>query len=34
MAALDDGGSGIAGDLQERLAAAARAWSERLPVLP
>ncbi len=34
MAALEDGASGIAGDLQERVATAARSWSERLPVLP
>ena len=33
-AALEDGGSGAGGDLQERVAAAARTWSERLPVLP
>jgi orotidine-5'-phosphate decarboxylase len=32
-AALDDGDGG-SGDLQERVAAAARSWSERLPVLP
>ena len=33
-AALDDGAEGASGDLQERVAAAARSWSERLPVLP
>jgi orotidine-5'-phosphate decarboxylase len=33
-AALGDGGGTDAGDLQERVAAAARSWSERLPVLP
>jgi orotidine-5'-phosphate decarboxylase len=32
-AALEDGG-GVPADLQERVAAAARTWSERLPVLP
>jgi orotidine-5'-phosphate decarboxylase len=32
-AALEDG-EGASGDLQERVAAAARSWSERLPVLP
>jgi len=32
-AALDDG-DGASRDLQERVAAAARSWSERLPVLP
>jgi orotidine-5'-phosphate decarboxylase len=32
-AALDDGGE-ASGDLQERVATAARSWSERLPVLP
>ena len=32
-AALEDG-AGASGDLQERVAAAARSWSERLPVLP
>lgn len=32
-AALDSA-DGAAGDLQERVAAAARSWSERLPVLP
>jgi len=33
-AVLDDGAEGGAGDLQERVAEAARSWSERLPVLP
>jgi len=33
-AALDDGSDAVSGDLQERVAAAARSWSERLPVLP
>jgi len=37
-AALEDGdgarGVGVRGDFQERVAAAARDWSERLPVLP
>jgi orotidine-5'-phosphate decarboxylase len=33
-AALGDGGGTDPGDLQERVAAAARSWSERLPVLP
>jgi len=32
-AALEDG-AGASGDLQERVATAARTWSERLPVLP
>jgi orotidine-5'-phosphate decarboxylase len=29
-----DAADGASGDLQERVAAAARSWSERLPVLP
>jgi orotidine-5'-phosphate decarboxylase len=33
-AALEQGGDGVPGDLQERVAAAAQTWSERLPVLP
>ena len=33
-AALDDAAEGASGDLQERVAEAARSWSERLPVLP
>jgi orotidine-5'-phosphate decarboxylase len=33
-AAVEDGDSHGSGDLQERVAAAARTWSERLPVLP
>ena len=33
-AALQEGGNGAPADLQERVAAAARTWSERLPVLP
>ena len=33
-AAVGDGESGVLRDLQERVAAAARTWSERLPVLP
>jgi orotidine-5'-phosphate decarboxylase len=34
-AALEDGAEeGVSADLQERVAAAARSWSERLPVLP
>jgi len=33
-AALDDAGGPGSGDLQERVAAAARTWSERLPVVP
>jgi orotidine-5'-phosphate decarboxylase len=33
-AALEAGGDGVPTDLQERVAAAARSWSERLPVLP
>ena len=33
-AALDDGEAPGSGDVQERVAAAARTWSERLPVLP
>jgi len=33
-AALEEGGNGAPADLQERVAAAARTWSERLPVLP
>ncbi|HTK44589.1 MAG TPA: orotidine-5'-phosphate decarboxylase [Patescibacteria group bacterium] len=33
-AALEAGGNGVPADLQERVAAAARTWSERLPVLP
>jgi len=33
-AALEDAAGSVSGDLQERVAAAARSWSERLPVLP
>jgi len=33
-AAMETGGDGVPADLQERVAAAARTWSERLPVLP
>ena len=33
-AALEGGGNGAPRDFQERVAAAARTWSERLPVLP
>jgi orotidine 5'-phosphate decarboxylase subfamily 2 len=32
-AALEDAGNGVPADLQERVASAARTWSERLPVL-
>ena len=33
-AAVEEGAAGAPSDLQERVAAAARSWSERLPVLP
>ena len=33
-AAAEEGGAGARSDLQDRVAAAARSWSERLPVLP